>query len=214
MSLSRQLLREFRPFFRMLEDPFSRSPALLSRNGAPSVFNDPFFRDVFPTSSASLPAVDVSEEPNAYVVEAELPGVKKENVDVRIGDGGQSLTIEGRTYVRSSNNAPEVQTSEGTEVRATATPEASTGTLHFSPPLIQPILTVHLADSQALTQTSPQSTQLTTERSFSSASQFSRTVWLPRRGDGSGVTAKLADGILTVRIPKVEEQEGVKVNIE
>jgi len=195
MSLSRQLLREFRPFFRMLEDPFSRSPALLTRNGAaPSIFNDPFFRDVFPTSSASLPAVDVSEEPNAYVVEAELPGVKKENVDVRIGDGGQSLTIEGRTYVRSSNT-PEVQASEGTEVRATAPPESST-------------------DSQALTQTSPQSTQLTTERNFSSASQFSRTIWLPRRVDGSGVTAKLADGILTVRIPKVEEQEGVKVNIE
>lgn len=128
MSLSRQFFREFRPFFRLLEDPFSRSPAVLSRNGTPSVFNDPFFRDVFPTSSVSLPAVDVSEEPNAYVVEAELPGVKKENVDVRIGDGGQSLTIEGRTFVRSSNDTPEVQATEGTET-PTTTVESSTGML-------------------------------------------------------------------------------------
>ena len=69
-------------------------------------------------------------------------------------------------------------------------------------------------DTQAVTQASPQSTQLTTERSFSSSSQFSRTIWLPRRVDGNGVTAKLEDGILTVRVPKAEDQESVKINIE
>ena len=52
------------------------------------------------------------------------------------------------------------------------------------------------------------------ERSFSSSSQFSRTIWLPRRVDGNGVTAKLEDGILTVRVPKAEDQESVKINIE
>ena len=124
MSLARHFFREFRPLFRMLEEPLARSPTVLSRNRG---FDDPFFRDVFPVSSMTVPAVDVSEEAGAYVVEAELPGVKKENIDVRIGDGGQSLTIEGRAYVRSSN-APETPAQEGT-AQANATPEATSGML-------------------------------------------------------------------------------------
>jgi HSP20 family protein len=39
--------------------------------------------------------VDVSEDGDNYVVETELPGVKKEDMEVRVGDGGRSVTIEG-----------------------------------------------------------------------------------------------------------------------
>lgn len=46
------------------------------------------------------PAVDVASQGNKYVIEAELPGVKKENVNVRIGDGGRSITIEGKVVSR------------------------------------------------------------------------------------------------------------------
>lgn len=46
------------------------------------------------------PSVDVTEEPKNYIVEADLPGVKKENLDVTIGDGGHSVTIEGKTFRR------------------------------------------------------------------------------------------------------------------
>ncbi|EJC98114.1 HSP20-like chaperone [Fomitiporia mediterranea MF3/22] len=128
------------------------------------MFNDPFF-SAFPTStSLNTPAVDVSEEPNAFVVEAELPGVKKENLELR-------------------DNL-----------------------------LTQPLQQTD--DARAVTQQQNESTQLSTERTFSSASQFSRTIWLPRRVDGSGVFAKLEDGILRVRVPKAEDQESVKVNIE
>lgn len=96
MSLTRQFLREFRPFFRMLEEPFGRSPAYMG-TAFPhrSWLDDSFFRDSS-FSNALRPAVDVSEQGNSYVVEAELPGVKKENIEVRIGDGGRSVTIEGR----------------------------------------------------------------------------------------------------------------------
>jgi len=51
------------------------------------------------------------------------------------------------------------------------------------------------------------------ERSFTGSSKFTRTVWLPRPGDARNVTAKLADGILTLRIPKAEE-DVVKVDVE
>lgn len=107
MSLTRQFLREFRPLFRMLEEPLTRSP---SYYGLPSrsVFDDPFFH----SPATVRPSVDVTEEGNSYVVEAELPGVKKENVEVRVGDAGRSVTIEGRITNRRSG--PEVTSAQET----------------------------------------------------------------------------------------------------
>ena len=95
MSLTRQLLNEFRPLFRMLEEPLG---GRFGAFGLPSrsVFDDPFFT----SPRFARPAVDVSEDGNNYVVETELPGVKKEDVDVRIGDGGRSITIEGNITQR------------------------------------------------------------------------------------------------------------------
>jgi len=196
MSLTRQFFREFRPLFRMLEEPFGHSHfAAVPRYGRHNRFADEFFEGNF-----VRPNLDVAEEANAYVVEAELPGVKKENIEIRIGDNGQSLTIEGKSVRRGNLNAVEApqevkqiegQTASGdTQANAVSTENAN-GTGQSS-----------------------ESTQLTNEGTFSSTSSFSRTVWLPRPVDGSNVSAKLADGILTVRIPKAEEKGSVKVNIE
>lgn len=223
MSLTRQFLREFRPLFRMLDEPFERAVhpannnALARHSPLGALFSDPFFSRGF--EQLNVPAVDLTEHGNEYVVEAELPGVKKENVDIRIGDGGQSLTIEGRTFVKSS---PSTATQEGQVADAsTATAEGSSSTGELlgvsSPP--SPVSDLCAAESpstQAVAQTNSEQagTQLTTERSFSSSSSFSRTVWLPRRVDGSNVKAKLEDGVLTVRIPKLEDPESVRVNIE
>lgn len=108
MSLARQFFREMRPLFRMLEEPLPRSHAY---GGFPrSLLDDSFFR----TSSVLQPPVDVSEEGNNYVIEAELPGVKKENVEVRIGDGGRSVTIEGKVISRRSE-PPENSAVAGSE---------------------------------------------------------------------------------------------------
>lgn len=49
---------------------------------------------------------------------------------------------------------------------------------------------------------------------FSGESSFSRTIWLPRRVDSAGVAAKLEDGILTIHIPKAEDLQSVKINID
>lgn len=51
------------------------------------------------------PALNVHEEQGTYIVEAEVPGVKKENVNLRVGDGGRSLTIEGRALNRFSSSS-------------------------------------------------------------------------------------------------------------
>ncbi|KAL0961071.1 hypothetical protein HGRIS_006055 [Hohenbuehelia grisea] len=188
--IARNLLHEFRPLFRMLEEPLSRSPSYF---GLPSrsLLDDPFFRN----SALSRPAVDVSEEGNVYVVEADLPGVKKENVEVRIGDGGRSLTIEGRILSRRSadaatNTAPQeiiANDQSGSSNDASTAPTA-----------------VAQADS---------SNQLSTERMFSGSSTFTRTVWLPRPVDTNKVSAALNDGILTIRVQKAEDKASVSIPI-
>lgn len=49
---------------------------------------------------------------------------------------------------------------------------------------------------------------------FESAQTFTRSIWLPRTVDGSNVTARLEDGILTIRIPKANDQKSFKIDVE
>jgi len=79
-----------------MEEPFGHHRAW-PVTGTPSrsvLFDDPFF------GNGARPAVDLTDDGKQYVVEAELPGVRKEDVEVRIDDSGRSVTIEGR-IVRS-----------------------------------------------------------------------------------------------------------------
>lgn len=71
------------------------------------------------------------------------------------------------------------------------------------------MLTNILAGSEAVTTRDKQGAD---EESFSST--FTRTVWLPRPVDGSTVTGKLVDGVLTLTIPKATDKAPVKVNVE
>ena len=213
MSLARQFLREFRPFFRMLEEPLGRSPAYMGHSYGRSLLDDPFFH----SPAALRPAIDVSEEGNNYIVEAELPGVKKENIQVRIGDGGQSLTIEGKVVDRRS--APEVTQSTGPSSESgTAGAELAhnaEGKSHLCLDSSRLMLTwFFLVDSAKAVAPVNESTQLSSERSFVGSSHFTRTVWLPRRVDPNNVSAKLEHGVLTVTIPKAQDPGSVEVQIQ
>ncbi|KAF9077666.1 HSP20-like chaperone [Rhodocollybia butyracea] len=179
MSIARQLFNEFRPFFRMLEDPITRGPA--SRYN--SFFNDPLFAP----AALARPALDVSEEGNKYIVEAELPGVPRENVDVRIGDHGHSVTIEGKVTSRSTPS-----TAAGDSAQASS---ASSGT----------------TETTAVTN---QTNQLSVERQLVNNVAFTRTIWLSRPVDGNSVSAQLKDGILTLTLPKSEDKGSVKVSVD
>ncbi|KAI0648081.1 HSP20-like chaperone [Trametes meyenii] len=197
MSLARHFFRELRPLFRVLEEPLG--PAVYRGAFPPnarSVFDDPFFN-----SPALLrPAVDVSEQGDKFIVEAELPGVKKENVNVRIGDGGRTLTIEGKVFARSTGGPQQTETVEAASATA-----GSTGTAEGA---------TEGAQTQAVATREAESTALSTERLFSGTSSFTRTVVLPRPVDSSKVTAKLVDGVLTVTVPKAEDVGSVQVNVE
>ncbi|QRW20341.1 hypothetical protein RhiXN_09316 [Rhizoctonia solani] len=98
MSLTRSLLNDFRPLFRMIEDPFFSSPSVFPRYARSDAWQ-PF------AALQRQAAVEVTEDGNDVVVHAEMPGVKKENLDVHLSNDGQSLTIEGHVHRISQASA-------------------------------------------------------------------------------------------------------------
>jgi len=87
--------------------PFNRKNANLARAGAgfEDFYNmiDDFFSDGIMPGGRNLLRdtfkIDIVEKENEYLVEAELPGVKKEEID---------LSIDGETLCVSVNHAEEV----------------------------------------------------------------------------------------------------------
>lgn len=199
MSLSRNFFREFRPLFRMLEDPFfGRAPVAYGGRGR-SVFDDPFFglaRD------GLRPAVDVAEEGNSYIIEAELPGVRKDDINVEIGDNGRSVTIQGKIIRRPrQQEQPVVETSANGEVQEGKYPSRNR--------LVRTkFLTTHPLAA------SPESNKISVERESTGHTTFTRSITLPTQVDANKVSAKLTDGVLTLTIPKAEDAGRVKIDIE
>ncbi|KAJ3513037.1 hypothetical protein NLJ89_g3173 [Agrocybe chaxingu] len=179
MSLARQFFREMRPLFRMLEEPLSRPPVYYPRSRRIDPFEN-FFAD-------TRPAIDIHDQGDKYVVDADLPGVKKEDIQVRVGEDGRSITIEGQVV---ETNRPPVQTENGAEGSQAA------------------------ADATAVTKTDDTSTQISSERQFTRNTSFARTVWLPRPIDASNVSAKLNDGVLSITINKAAGMQGTTIPIE
>lgn len=70
--------------------------------------NDPFFRSFFPSlDSASfqrpwLPALDVNEHEDRYEIQADLPGLKKEDISLNYDNGVLSITGERKVENKES----------------------------------------------------------------------------------------------------------------
>jgi HSP20 family protein len=97
-----------------------------------------------------VPYVDVIDSDNEYVVKAELPGLKKETLNIQVGTNELSLTAESN-----------VETEEEGK------------------------------------------TYLHRERAFST---FRRNIGFAESVDTEKVSAKMAEGILEVRLPKLERK--------
>jgi len=169
---------------RFPDESFSQFPNALSQ--------------VFQDSSNSRPNVELHEEHDSYVVEAEVPGYKKEDIQVHVGDNGRSITISGTVTKGQQSRA---------EPRAQAQPDGSSG-------------------SQAQQQSNKGDTAVSKNNenrintstahgsSFLRSSWFSRTVWLPRPVNGKAVSAKLDHGVLTLRVPKRDDEASVRISID
>lgn len=103
------------------------------------------------------PAVDVHEDKESIVVRAELPGVKREEIDVSVD--GNVLTLKGERKFEKEE--------EGKRYHRV-------------------------------------------ERAYGS---FVRFFQLPTTVDSEKIEAKLADGILTLRIPKKDLVKARKINV-
>ncbi|KAH8810322.1 HSP20-like chaperone, partial [Flagelloscypha sp. PMI_526] len=166
------ILQEFRPLFRMLEEPQARQPAFYSARSPQRVGNH--FLDDTGILHRLEPAVDVKESGNTYIVEADLPGVKKKDVDVHVGEGGRSLIIRGSVTRSFGDSSP----STGENVAATPAPTEG-------------------AEKE------PKHVTLSSERSFVENATFTRTILFPQAVDANRMKARLQDGVLTVHAEKL-----------
>lgn len=119
---------------RLLDDAFAAA------NGVDGWFDRPW-----------TPAVDVAEDPKAYSVAIELPGVRAE--DLKIEVDGNRLTVKGEKKLETEDKTDRVH--------------------RF-------------------------------ERRFGS---FERVFTLPDTVNPAGIEAKVADGVLTLTLPKTEKAQ-------
>jgi HSP20 family protein len=108
------------------------------------------------TKAGWSPLVDLEETDDVYVVEAELPGVKRQDVNIELV--GNELTIAGQVEERERK-----------------------GTLR---------------------------------RQSRRTGRFDYRVSLPGHVEAEKVDAKLADGVLTVRVPKSERAQRRRIEIQ
>ncbi|KAG8951117.1 hypothetical protein FRC04_006776 [Tulasnella sp. 424] len=205
MSLTRALFNEFRPVFQMLDhpifaDPFSvvpqrRTPQTNDSNSQVSPWN----------KIARTPHVHLTDEADKYVVEAEVPGVPKENLDISIGDNGRSLTIKGDTF-SSSEPATEGKGKEKEVVAESTTSEEPAPTPSESAAPSNPVPTERSAATDTTAETTIAKEEQQPQARWSTRSSFARTIWLPKPVDAQKVTAHLDSGILTLEIPKLQAQ--------
>lgn len=115
MSLMKRDQRSWDPF-RELEDMSTRLNRVFGRS--------------FPASREAMtafdwaPSINVSETPNAYVLKAELPGIKKEEIKLQLEDG--ILTVSGeRRYEQDHKDEKvhRVETAYGSFMRSFSVPE-------------------------------------------------------------------------------------------
>ncbi|GAA2656119.1 Hsp20/alpha crystallin family protein [Streptomyces vastus] len=125
-------------------DPLAEFDDLFSRFG--NLLETTVGGGLAPTAGAWAPAADVSETDDAYLIEIDLPGVKRDDIDIEMGE--RELTIRGEFKERE---------------RA--------GVLR---------------------------------RGTRRTGRFEYQAVLPGEINAEGVNASLADGVLTVNVPKAE----------
>jgi len=85
--------------------PYRRNNGIFKRNNNvfdiehffESFFNDPFFPTFY--SGSGQMRVDIKETENAYIVEAELPGVNKEEISVDLKEDRLTIAVERNEQV-------------------------------------------------------------------------------------------------------------------
>lgn len=99
-----------------------------------------------PSASGWMPPVDVHETPDSYVVTAEVPGVVREDIDIRVNDGWVTLAGTRRELGRACERYHRVERGHGAFARTFELP-APVDTDGVTAELHDGILTVTLPKS-------------------------------------------------------------------
>lgn len=171
MSLSLFFPPEFRSVVRSLEDSANHGLPLAR---GPISFDPRLSRN-------TTPAIDVTESATGYQVLAELPGVKKSDVELIVGDNGRSLTIRGQVSGRSRAEASVDGEEVQTETARSVSPDES--------------------ESKSCPKSATK--HLYSERTYTPNTKFLRTIQFPRAVDPNQVKATMADGVLCVTLARM-----------
>src|SRR5579871_3921154 len=167
-------------------------------------FNSSFFRD----ANISRPnRANVSETENEYRVEVEVPGYKKEEINIEFGSDGKSLTISGRSeQAREEGSRPQGVTVE--EVPEEGGQKAQPQQQQQQQPQQQQQSTA-VAETNKENQVGQQAgpKYWISERSVGS---FSRTFSFRSNLDHDKASANLEHGVLTVIVPKATKSAAKK----
>jgi HSP20 family protein len=181
------LAQDLNRAFALFEEPFANSARRFPA-AFPSLSRQEYFR----------PAVDVAETEKSYIVEAEVPGMRKEDLSVEFVDDN-TLVVKGkteRTIEQSDRPLRLVDSNAATEAG-----EQSSNVVESTKE--QDKNAVENANERV-------PTFWNVERTVGS---FQRSFQFPGRVSPDNVKAAYKDGILSITVPKLQKQ-GTKINIE
>ena len=151
------------------------------------------------------PTTDLAETADSYVVSMDLPGVKKEEVNVSVHDG--VLTVSGVRHHQfmtpEKEEGEEEKKAEEEDKKEEETPAATAA-----------------ADAAATTETKEgekkEEPKMTHKiiRMESYYGSFERSISVPAGTKSSDVSAKFENGVLTVKIAKPHKEEPKKIEIQ
>jgi len=169
-------------------------------------FNSSFFRD----ANISRPnRANVSETENEYRVELEVPGYKKNEVNIEFGADGKSVTISGATEEsREEGTRPQGVTVEEVPEEGERKPQQQ----QEKPKGEQQQSTAVAQSDQERQVGQPAGPKYwISERTVGS---FTRTFSFRNALDAEKASASLDHGVLTVIIPKATKSSAKKITIQ
>lgn len=164
------------------------------------------------TDSTSLgsfaPKFDVTEREKEYSLQGELPGVPTENVEIEFTDP-QTLVVRGHAERKHTEGDPSlVSRVKGSEESKKF--ENGESKSKMKPSSKDSSKKEEGSSSERKEESSGDAKYWLSERSYG---EFSRVFSFPSSVDQSKVTAKFNNGILDIKVPKMEKQGGRKITV-
>lgn len=149
----------------------------------------------FPSLLTNFPATDVVENPDGYELQAELPGVSKNDIQIELADS-QTLVLKGRINQEVNDSSAEEPTAPVSEA---ISEDTSKPTVEAKADQVANVAET----AKSVLQHAPKKQWWVNERVSGS---FSRSYSFPTPINADDIKAKYEHGILKINIPKSVKQ--------